>query len=107
MAVALGRERRECHLSDLAAANGAALHAAMLEIFKILLANEVATEEQCAGALTAVAATIEQLAALSSDHAMLKAMASEFEATAAVLQNGGALGPVLAVIEGGKRDEPK
>jgi hypothetical protein len=57
--------------------------------------------------MTAVAATIEQLAALSSDHAMLKAMASEFEATAAVLQNGGALGPVLAVIEGGKRDEPK
>ena len=97
----------DCPLSDLAAANGAALHAAMLEIFKILLANEVATEEQCAGAMTAVAAIIFQLAALSSDHAMLKAMASEFEATAAVLQNGGALGPVLAVIEGGKRDEPK
>ena len=60
-------------MSDLAAANGAALHAAMLEIF---------------------------------DHATLKAMASEFEATAAVLQNGGALGPVLGVIKGGKADEP-
>ena len=94
-------------MSDLAAANGAALHAAMLEIFKILLANELATPEQCAVAMTAVAASIEQLAALSSDDSMLKGMASEFEATAAVLQNGGALGPVLGVIKGGKAEEPK
>ena len=79
----------------------------MLEIFKILLANELATPEQCAVAMTAVAASIEQLAALSSDDSMLKGMASEFEATAAVLQNGGALGPVLGVIKGGKAEEPK
>jgi hypothetical protein len=93
-------------LSDLAAANGAALHAAMLEIFKILLASDVATREQCAAAMAAVASTIEQVAALSADGPMVKAMAAEFEATANVLLEGGAVGPVLAVIQGGKADEP-